>query len=192
MGGPYRGIVEFLALTGQRREEVARMKWNELDIAQRVWTIPKSRTKNAKEHVVHLSEQSMAVLKRVDKKEPFVFSLLGAKPFQQFSGQTKLDQLSGVDRMAPSRLAPDLRVRDGPARNCAARGGQNPQPSGWHNLRGRSRISTTRVPFGPSRGARPLGSPYRRNSQRKTRRAPYRAKNCRLSIAPRNRMYLTA
>ncbi|HWX73108.1 MAG TPA: tyrosine-type recombinase/integrase [Xanthobacteraceae bacterium] len=97
MGGPYSGIVEFLALTGQRREEVARMKWNELDLAQRVWTIPKSRTKNAKEHVVHLSEQSMAVLKRADKKEPFVFSLLGAKPFQQFSkGKRKLDQLSGV------------------------------------------------------------------------------------------------
>jgi integrase len=97
MGGPYSGIVEFLALTGQRREEVARMKWNELDLAQRVWTIPKSRTKNAKEHVVHLSEQSIAVLKRADKKEPFVFSLLGAKPFQQFSkGKRKLDQLSGV------------------------------------------------------------------------------------------------
>jgi integrase len=97
MGGPYSCIVEFLALTGQRREEVARMKWNELDLAQRVWTIPKSRTKNAKEHVVHLSEQSMAVLKRADKKEPFVFSVLGTRPFQQFSKhKRRLDQLSGV------------------------------------------------------------------------------------------------
>ena len=85
MGGPYGGIVEFLALTGQRREEVARMKWDELDLAQRVWTLPKSRTKNGKEHVVHLSEQSMAVLKRVEKKQPFVFSVLGTKPFQEFS-----------------------------------------------------------------------------------------------------------
>src|SRR6266852_5299409 len=64
IGGAYGGIVEFLALTGQRREEVARMKWDELHIAQRVWTLPKSRTKNGKEHVVHLSEQSIAVLKR--------------------------------------------------------------------------------------------------------------------------------
>ena len=30
-GGPYGGIVELLALTGQRREEVARMSWEELD-----------------------------------------------------------------------------------------------------------------------------------------------------------------
>ncbi len=85
MDGPYGGIVELLALTGQRREEVARMTWNELDLAQRVWTLPKSRTKNAKEHVVHLSEQSMAVLKRADKKQPFVFSTLGTKSFQEFS-----------------------------------------------------------------------------------------------------------
>ena len=64
IGGPYGGIVELLALTGQRREEVARLSWEELDLEQRVWTIPKSRTKNAKAHVVHLSDQSMAVLKR--------------------------------------------------------------------------------------------------------------------------------
>ena len=35
-GGPYGGIVEFLALTGQRREEVARLNWDELDLAHRV------------------------------------------------------------------------------------------------------------------------------------------------------------
>ena len=97
MDGPYGGIVEMLALTGQRREEVARMTWSELDLTQRVWTLPKSRTKNAKEHVVHLSKQSLAVLKRVDKKEPFVFSTLGTKSFQEFSRTKRsLDQLSGV------------------------------------------------------------------------------------------------
>jgi integrase len=97
MGGPYGGIVELLALTGQRREEVARMKWDELDLVQRVWTLPKSRTKNAKEHLVHLSEQAITVLKRADKKGPFVFSLLGTKPFHEFSRRKRrLDQLSGV------------------------------------------------------------------------------------------------
>src|SRR3984893_3230628 len=51
IGGPYGGIVEFLALTGQRREEVARLQREELDLARRIWTIPKSRTKNAKGHI---------------------------------------------------------------------------------------------------------------------------------------------
>jgi integrase len=97
IGGPYGGIVEFLALTGQRREEVARLQWAELDLARRIWTIPKSRTKNAKAHVVHLSEQSLAVLKRADRNSPFVFSLFGTKPFQEFSRAKRvLDQLSGV------------------------------------------------------------------------------------------------
>jgi integrase len=97
MGGPYGGIVEILALTGQRREEVAGMKWCELNLAQRVWTLPKSRTKNAKEHVVHLSEQSMAALKRAAVRGPFVFSILGTKPFQEFSqAKRKIDGLSGV------------------------------------------------------------------------------------------------
>jgi integrase len=97
MGGPYSSIVEFLALTGQRREEVARMTWKELDLHQRVWTLPKSRTKNAKEHAVHLSEQSMAVLKRTPVRGPFVFSVLGINPFQEFSrAKREIDELSGV------------------------------------------------------------------------------------------------
>ena len=97
IGGPYGGIVELLALTGQRREEVARLTWQELDLEQRVWTLPKSRTKNAKAHVVHLSDQSVAVLNRADQRGLLVFSLLGTKPFQEFSrAKSLLDQLSGV------------------------------------------------------------------------------------------------
>ena len=97
MGGPYGGIVELLALTGQRRGEVAGLTWQELNLEQRLWTIPKSRTKNAKAHVVHLSEQSMAALRRADQRGSLVFSLLGTKPFQEFSrAKSLLDQLSGV------------------------------------------------------------------------------------------------
>ncbi len=149
MDGPYGGIVELLALTGQRREEVARMTWNELDLAQRAWTLPKSRTKNAKEHVVHLSEQSMAVLKRADKKEPFVFSTLGTKSFQEFSKcKRRLDQLSGVTEW---RLH-DLRrtcvsgmARLGVAPHVADK---NSQPPGRDNLGGSGGISEARVPHG--------------------------------------------
>jgi integrase len=48
MGGPYGGIVEFLALTGQRREEAARARWDEFDLDSRTWLLPNTRTKNAK------------------------------------------------------------------------------------------------------------------------------------------------
>jgi integrase len=97
MGSPYGGIVEFLALTGQRREEVAGLRWDEMDLAQQVWTIPKARTKNAKSHLVHLSSQALAVLTRADRKGPVVFTLVGTKSFQDFShAKRRLDQLSGV------------------------------------------------------------------------------------------------
>jgi integrase len=97
IGGPYGGIVELLAPTGQRREEVAGMQWQELNVAQQTWTISKARTKNAKEHVVHLSQQSVAVLKRADERGALVLSLLGARPFGGF-GRAKriLDHQSGV------------------------------------------------------------------------------------------------
>jgi integrase len=96
ISGPYGGMVELLALTGQRREEVAGLTWDELDLKQRVWTIPKTRTKNAKAHVVHLSEESLAVLAHIDQRGRFVFSL-GTKPFRDFSRAKKLlDQLSRV------------------------------------------------------------------------------------------------
>ena len=38
--GPYGGIVKLLALTGQRREEVARLTWDELDFAGRSGRFP--------------------------------------------------------------------------------------------------------------------------------------------------------
>ncbi len=55
IGGPYGGIVELLALTGQRREEVAGLPWEELDLAQRIWTIPKARCQSAQRPPVEAS-----------------------------------------------------------------------------------------------------------------------------------------
>jgi integrase len=62
IGGPYGAIVELLARTGQRREEVAQLTWDEIDLAGRTWTLPASRTKNGKPHIVHLSKAAIAVL----------------------------------------------------------------------------------------------------------------------------------
>lgn len=96
IGEPYGAIVEFLALTGQRREEVARFTWDEIDLRARVWTLPRERTKNAKQHSVHLSEQAIAVLNGT-RKLGFVFSRTGENPFQEFSSaKRELDKLSGV------------------------------------------------------------------------------------------------
>ena len=97
MDGPSGGIVELLALTGQRREEVAQLTWDEIDLASRTWTLPASRTKNGKPHIVYLSNEAIAVLMCVPKQGKFVFSLTGTKPFQSFSAaKRELDKLSQV------------------------------------------------------------------------------------------------
>jgi integrase len=97
MGGPYGGIVELLALTGQRREEVARCTWQEIDFNLQTWTLPSDRTKNGKPHITHLSDPAIAILKQITKQGEYVFTLTGQAPFQAFSAaKRELDEVSGV------------------------------------------------------------------------------------------------
>jgi integrase len=89
--------VEMSALTGQRREEAARCLWSEIDFQNRIWTLPNLRTKNAKPHIVHLSDQAIAVLRQAKREDSLVFSLTGEHPFQDFSNAKRLlDVKSGV------------------------------------------------------------------------------------------------
>ena len=109
IGGPYADIVEFLARTGQRREEVAQLIWDEVDLAGRTWTLPASRTKNGKPHIVHLSKAAITVFLRAPKLGKFVFSLSGTKPFQSFSAAKRdLDERSGVSNWRLLRAAKGL------------------------------------------------------------------------------------
>ena len=96
MPPPYGRIVEFLALTGQRQEEVAQLKWDELDEKTRTWTIPGSRTKNKKAHIVHLSEPAWKVIEACSG-QPYVFGTATGKRFQQFGrGKRAIDKICGV------------------------------------------------------------------------------------------------
>ena len=73
------------------------MTWDELDLTNRLWTIPGARAKNGKTHMVHLSKEATAVLMRVPKLGRFVFSLTGEKPFSGFdTGKRAIDELCGV------------------------------------------------------------------------------------------------
>jgi integrase len=60
----YGRIVQLLILTGQRREEVGAMQWDEVDQARGLWTIPKGRTKNGLPHDVPLSDAALEILRR--------------------------------------------------------------------------------------------------------------------------------
>ncbi|HEX2526176.1 MAG TPA: site-specific integrase [Geminicoccus sp.] len=67
-GGDYYKIVRLLLLTGQRRDEVAGMRWSEISADGTTWTIPSERAKNAKKHDVPLSEQVQNLLAIVERR----------------------------------------------------------------------------------------------------------------------------
>ena len=56
--------LRFLILTATRSQEARGLRWQELDLAKRLWTIPASRMKMNHEHHVPLSEEAMRVLDR--------------------------------------------------------------------------------------------------------------------------------
>ena len=116
LGGTFGPLVKLLALTGQRRDEVARMRHNELNLDARLWTLPAERTKNNKPHEVPLSNATLAVLGSVPRiaGSPFVLATNGgASPISGYSeGKRRLDALLPAD-MPPWRLH-DLR------RTCAS------------------------------------------------------------------------
>jgi integrase len=60
IGGQGGACVKLLLLTGQRRGEVAGMRWAEIE--DDLWTLPPDRTKNGQKHSVPLSRQVMAVI----------------------------------------------------------------------------------------------------------------------------------
>jgi integrase len=97
MPWPCGGIVEFLALTGQRREEVSQLKWDEIDEKERIWSIPGARTKNAKTHIVHLSLPAWAVIQDRARDGAYVFATSRGNNFQAFGpAKRKLDEICGV------------------------------------------------------------------------------------------------
>ncbi|MGH1482518.1 MAG: tyrosine-type recombinase/integrase [Geminicoccales bacterium] len=78
----FNTIIRLLILTGQRREEVGGMRWNELDLEGRVWSLPSNRTKNGRPHDIPLSEAALQILRsrRGQTDRVFVFGE-GKGPF---------------------------------------------------------------------------------------------------------------
>ncbi|MBS0274801.1 MAG: tyrosine-type recombinase/integrase [Proteobacteria bacterium] len=80
----FNTIVRVLLLTGQRRSEVANMRW--CDIRGDSWTIPSQFSKNGVSHVVHLTASVLALLSSILRKEgPYLFGKTGQTGYGGFS-----------------------------------------------------------------------------------------------------------
>jgi integrase len=97
LGLPFGPIYQLLLLTGMRLREVAEGHWSEIDLEEKRWLLPGSRTKNGEPHFVHLSAPALAIIKGLPRikcknKADFIFSTNGETAVSGFSrAKARLD-----------------------------------------------------------------------------------------------------
>jgi integrase len=111
LGFPFGQYIRTLALTAQRRTEVAAMRWSDVDLDAATWIIPAKETKSGRTHLVPLSEPVVAMLRDVPRLGDFVFTHDGETHISGYAkAKSRLDSFlkaSGV-MVLPWRLH-DLR-----------------------------------------------------------------------------------
>jgi integrase len=67
--------LEFMFLTATRTGETVGARWDEIDLASNIWTIPAERMKNGREHRVPLCERAVKILHTLNssRQNDFVF-----------------------------------------------------------------------------------------------------------------------
>lgn len=117
LGAPFGGFIRLLIVTGQRRDEVAVMSWNEVDFERAEWTIPALRSKNGRQHTVPLNKLALIELNELAggnewPRAGFVFTTTGKSPISGYSrAKKRLDEIiqrRAIHSMAPWRMH-DLR-----------------------------------------------------------------------------------
>jgi integrase len=86
LGWPFGPQAQMLILTLQRRDEVTGMRRSE--IRDRLWTLPKERVKNSREHQVPLAPAAATLLNSlpVIGRGEYIFTLTGNTPSVGFDG----------------------------------------------------------------------------------------------------------
>ncbi len=88
MDGTAARALEFLILTAARSGEVRGMEWDEVDLVNKVWSVPAERMKAKREHRVPLSNIAIDILKALERnvKSKLVFeSTKAGKPLSDMA-----------------------------------------------------------------------------------------------------------
>ncbi|MFI3270902.1 MAG: tyrosine-type recombinase/integrase [Pseudomonadota bacterium] len=93
--------LRFIALTFVRPKELRSATWDEINFAQKTWTIPAHKMKMQREHVVPLSRQALEILyeaKRIAPRadSPFVFRSVRSRSDRGLSENTLLAGLRAL------------------------------------------------------------------------------------------------
>jgi integrase len=100
IGYPFGSAIQLLILTAARRDEVAAMRVNEVEIDRErlVWTLPAHRSKNGRAIRTGLPEMARAILKHASDQAPagsaFLFSTTAQTPISGWSkAKARLDDI---------------------------------------------------------------------------------------------------
>lgn len=82
--------LEFTILTCARTSETLEAKWPEIDLEQKIWTVPAERMKMKREHTVPLSERVVSILEKLhpvrSSDDGYIFQ--GARPNRPLSNMS--------------------------------------------------------------------------------------------------------
>jgi integrase len=106
--GQFDAIVRLLLLLGLRRDEVTSLRWSEVDLDAKTITLPPSRTKSGREHVVPLGPAAVQILRSQPRRQladgsprDLIFGLAEGAGFRNHDGAMNI--LRG--RIAANRRA---------------------------------------------------------------------------------------
>ena len=90
--------LEFSILTAARTAEAIGARWDEVDLAKKIWVIPGERTKPGREHRVPLSSSAMRLLVRLNKNRDGEYIFAGAKVGRPLSNMAMLALRTRMNR----------------------------------------------------------------------------------------------
>ena len=100
LGWPFGPYFKLLLVTGQRRNEVAGMKWEHIDLDNKLWTLPKEKTKAKRQHEVPLSPIAVEILEAEPRNGKYVFSTTGKTPISGFSkAKERCDKIIATNQL---------------------------------------------------------------------------------------------
>ena len=116
---PLGPLVKVMLLTGARRSEVSEMKWPEVDLAAKVWRLPRARSKNGREHTLPLPDDVVDILAKLRRIEAsdLVFTTNGLNAFTSFDRAKK--RLHAAMEKTLDEAVPNWALHD-LSRTCAS------------------------------------------------------------------------
>lgn len=111
LGFPFEQFIKALLLTGQRRTEVASMRWTDVNLEEGTWLLEAEATKSQRAHLVPLSRPVVNMLGKLPRLGDFVFTTNGETHISGYAkAKSRLDGfIAASGEQLPRWVLHDLR-----------------------------------------------------------------------------------